>query len=78
MDLTALPGDDLVKRGLEDLRASRRTVEALLVEIGAPFLRACGLDVPDGPGSGAGAQRAGAAPGQLRAGSWRLFDVSRP
>ena len=51
MDLTALPGGDLVTRGLEDLRAGRRTVEALLVEIGAPRLRACGLDVPEGPGS---------------------------
>ena len=51
MDLTALPGGDLVTRGLEDLRAGRRTVEALLVRIGAPRLRACGIDVPDGAGS---------------------------
>jgi hypothetical protein len=51
MDLTALPGGDLVARGLEDLRAGRRTVEALLVAIGAPRLRACGLDVPDGVSS---------------------------
>ena len=51
MDLTPFPGGDLVARGLEDLRAGRRTVEALLVEIGAPRLRACGIEVPDGDGS---------------------------
>ncbi|HEX5043906.1 MAG TPA: hypothetical protein VFV75_13425 [Candidatus Polarisedimenticolaceae bacterium] len=51
MDLRAFPGGDLVARGLEDLRAGRRTVEALLVEIGAPRLRACGIEVPDGAGS---------------------------
>jgi hypothetical protein len=46
MDLTAFPGGDLVARGLEDLRAGRRTVESLLVQIGGPRLRACGLEVP--------------------------------
>jgi hypothetical protein len=46
MDLTALPGGDLVERGLEDLRAGRRTVESLLIQIGAPRLRACGIEVP--------------------------------
>ena len=46
MDLLALPGGDLVTRGLEDLRAGRRTMESLLVQIGGPRLRACGLDVP--------------------------------
>jgi hypothetical protein len=46
MDFSALPGGDLVMRGLADLRAGRRTVESLLVQIGAPRLRACGLDVP--------------------------------
>ena len=51
MDLTPFPGGDLVARGLEDLRAGRRTVEALLVEIGAPRLRACGIEVPDGDGA---------------------------
>ena len=51
MDLTAFPGGDLVARGLDDLRAGRRSVEALLVEIGAPRLRACGIAVPDGDGS---------------------------
>lgn len=46
MDLTALPGGDLVTRGLEDLRAGKRTVESLLCQIGGPRLRACGLEVP--------------------------------
>lgn len=55
MDLTALPGGDLVTRGLEDLRAGRTTVESLLVEIGGPRLRACGLAVP---ASTAGPERA--------------------
>lgn len=46
MDLSGLPGGDLVARGLDDLRAGRRTIESLLVQIGGPRLRACGLDVP--------------------------------
>ncbi|MGH2953745.1 MAG: hypothetical protein ACRDK9_06940, partial [Solirubrobacterales bacterium] len=40
-----LPGADLVSRGLSDLGAGRRSEEALLVSIGAPRLRALGLDV---------------------------------
>jgi hypothetical protein len=47
MDLRALPGGDLVERGLEDLRAGRTTLASLLVQIGGPRLRACGLDVPE-------------------------------
>ena len=41
----ALPGADLVERGLEDLRLARESVEALLVSIGAPRLKQLGLDV---------------------------------
>jgi hypothetical protein len=41
-----LPGADLVARGIEDLQAENETQEALLVSIGAPRLRALGIDVP--------------------------------
>ena len=43
----ALPGGDLIEKGLTDLRAGRETVEALLVAIGAPRLRRIGLSLPD-------------------------------
>lgn len=46
MDLTALPGGDLVQRGLDDLARGDESVEALLVSIGAPRLRRIGLPVP--------------------------------
>lgn len=42
----ALPGADLILAGLEAHRRGERTVEALLVSIGAPRLRRLGLDVP--------------------------------
>lgn len=45
-DLQALPGGDLVQRGLDDLSQGLDTVEALLVAIGGPRLRALGFDVP--------------------------------
>jgi hypothetical protein len=41
-----LPGEDLVRRGIDDLAAGVGSVEALLVSIGAPRLRRLGLDVP--------------------------------
>ena len=41
-----LPGEDLIEAGLEDLRAGRETVAALLVAIGAPRLRRIGLQLP--------------------------------
>jgi hypothetical protein len=43
----ALPGGDLIEKGLADLRDGRETVEALLVAIGAPRLRQIGLNLPD-------------------------------
>ena len=43
----ALPGADLIESGLNDLRAGRETVAALLVAIGAPRLRNIGLEIPD-------------------------------
>ena len=42
----ALPGADLVERGVADLKARRETTEALLVSIGAPRLRSLGYDLP--------------------------------
>ena len=42
-----LPGADLIESGLNDLRAGRQTVAALLVAIGAPRLRTLGLEIPD-------------------------------
>lgn len=46
MTNTELPGEDLVERGLADLRRGDVTVEALLVSIGGPRLRLLGVDVP--------------------------------
>ena len=46
MDVTALPGAELITRGLSDLSAGRETVEALVVAIGAPRLRRLGFEVP--------------------------------
>jgi len=45
-DFRAFPGGDLVRSGLADLGVGAVTREALLVSIGAPRLRALGLDVP--------------------------------
>jgi hypothetical protein len=42
----ALPGADLVSRGIEDLRENRESKEALLVSIGAPRLRSLGIELP--------------------------------
>ena len=43
----ALPGGDLVERGLADLARGVMSAEALLVLVGAPRLRELGLAVPD-------------------------------
>lgn len=40
-----LPGEDLVRAGLDDLKAGRETVEALLVSVGASRLRRLGIRV---------------------------------
>jgi hypothetical protein len=42
----SLPGEDLIAAGIEDLRAGRETIAALLVAIGAPRLRRIGLQLP--------------------------------
>lgn len=45
-DLQAVPGADLVERGIEDLKGERESVEALLVSVGAPRLAMAGISVP--------------------------------
>lgn len=47
MSANALPGAELVEQGLRDLDERAETVEALLVSLGAPALRALGLVVHD-------------------------------
>ena len=47
MTWDALPGGDLVRDGLDDLRNGRETVPALLVAIGGPRLRRLGIVVPE-------------------------------
>jgi len=46
-ELQALPGAELVLRGLRDLRAGIESTESLLVQIGATNLRLRGLEVPE-------------------------------
>jgi hypothetical protein len=43
----SLPGNDLVRQGIEDLSRGVESVPALLVSIGAPRLRMVGLPVPE-------------------------------
>lgn len=45
MDYSALPGSELVASGLRDLAAGRETAASLLIQIGAPRLRALGIAV---------------------------------
>jgi hypothetical protein len=45
----ALPGADLVRKGLQDLAEGVESVESLLVLIGAPRLRRLGFEVADTP-----------------------------
>jgi hypothetical protein len=42
----ALPGADLIRKGLSDLAGGVESVESLLVLVGAPRLRRIGFDVP--------------------------------
>jgi hypothetical protein len=44
---TALPGEELIEKGLADLARGEESVEALLVSIGAPRLSRIGLTIPD-------------------------------
>jgi hypothetical protein len=45
--MKALPGGDIVERGLEDLRQGRESTDALVVSIGSPRLRRLGLDLAE-------------------------------
>ncbi len=47
VNIDGLPGEDIIRTGLADLRAGLETTSALLVAIGAPKLRTIGLDLPD-------------------------------
>ena len=42
----ALPGEDLISEGINDLYMGRRTISALLCAIGAPKLRSIGIELP--------------------------------
>jgi len=42
----ALPGNDLISEGLQDLALGKQSTAALLVSIGAPRLRRIGIAVP--------------------------------
>lgn len=44
---TALPGEELIEAGLQDLREQRETAAALVVAIGAPRLRRLRIELPD-------------------------------
>lgn len=44
-NLEVLPGADLIRLGLEDLRAGLESTEALVVSVGAPRLRSTGIEV---------------------------------
>ena len=46
MDLAALPGSDLIERGIADLERGVESRDALLVSIGAPRLQPLGLEIP--------------------------------
>lgn len=43
----AFPGEDLVRKGLDDLARGVESIPALLVSIGAPRLSRLGFEVPD-------------------------------
>ena len=46
MNLEALPGHELVLKGIDDLARGVESDKALLVSIGAPRLRRAGIEVP--------------------------------
>jgi hypothetical protein len=45
-DMRALPGAEMILRGISDLSAGKETADALLVSIGAARLRSIGVEVP--------------------------------
>jgi len=46
-DFKGLPGEALVRRGLEDFTSGTETVGAFLVQIGAPRLRLLDIPLPE-------------------------------
>jgi hypothetical protein len=48
LEFDGLPGADLVRAGVRDLRSGDRTVPALLVNLASTRLQAAGVDVPGG------------------------------
>jgi len=46
LDVSALPGAELVEQGLQDLARGFLSAPALLVLIGAPRLRGLGIEIP--------------------------------
>jgi hypothetical protein len=46
MPVPALPGEDLIRKGIADLENGEETLEALLVSIGGPRLSGIGFAVP--------------------------------
>jgi hypothetical protein len=55
-ELGALPGGEILARGLADLAAGRQSVESLLLEIAAGRLRGDGVELPDFPPSSKAAE----------------------
>jgi len=49
MSAARLPGEDLVRSGLDDLRCAQQTDAALLVSIATRRLRELGIEVPELP-----------------------------
>jgi hypothetical protein len=47
IEAAALPGGDLIQRGIADRHRGLDSIEALLVSIGAPRLAQLGFSVPD-------------------------------
>jgi hypothetical protein len=47
MDKDALPGADIIEKGVEDLSRRVESIASLLVSIGAPRLRRLGLPIPE-------------------------------
>ncbi len=56
-DFDGLPGESLLRQGLEDMASGRESVGALLVQIGAPRLRLLGIPLPSQSGAERDADR---------------------
>jgi hypothetical protein len=47
MQIDRLPGGEMIQEGIDDLRAGRSSVAALLVCVGAQRMRRGGLELPE-------------------------------